>query len=174
MGKVQFKAGAEFDILSGDELKRENEKMRSFFEELTRGQEAETITRAAGPFTTDATGGTSTLARGGSSVYRVPVGYDAFLTRISIDFEGSNASAPTSCDVRICADQVTPAALRLINNQVPSIWDGSKSHAPLFRGGQEVVVALIGGPASTSIYCTVQVVLTKRVRRVTADDLDGV
>ncbi len=174
-GSVVLKAGAEIGFLTPDDLDEQNAKMQDFFKELTRGQEGETISRSAGSFLTDSSGNTAYLPNGGGGVaYRVPVGFDAFLTRISIDYEGSNATTPQSCDVRVVADQNTPAALRLLNNQVPSIWDGSKSHAPLFRGGQAVIVCLTGGPVSTAIYCTVQVVLVPRRQRVTSDDLSGV
>ena len=160
--KVQLKAGAELDMLSAGEFSQGTKELANRFREIMRETEGETISRSAGPFSTDATGGTSTLANGGGHVYRVPTGYDAYLTRLSVDFEGSSAASPTSCDLRIVADQDTPAALRAIFNSVPAVYEASKSHAPLFRGGQEVVVCLIGGPASTSIYCTAQVLLTPR------------
>jgi hypothetical protein len=174
MGTVVLKAGAEIGYLTPDDLAKSNSEMKDFFKELTRGQEGETISHSAAPFLTDGSGNTAYLAYGGGRVYRVPVGFDAFLTRISIDYEGSNTTSPQSCDVRVVADAVTPAALRLINNQLPAIWDGSKSHAPLFRGGQLAIVALQGGPASTNISCTLQVVLVPRRQRVTSDDLSGV
>ena len=171
MAKSQLKVGAEIEFITPDEQARQLKDMQSFFTKLMKGQEAETISRSSGPFTTDATGGTSTLAGGGGKVFRVPVGYDAYLTRLSVDFEGSTAASPTTCDLRVVADQNTPAGLRSLANQVPNVFTNSKSHAPIFRGGQEVVVCLTGGPATTMIYCTVQVILTPR-KHIAADILD--
>jgi hypothetical protein len=161
VAKSVLRAGAEIDFLSGDDLERQMAGMRDFFEALVRGEEGETISRAAGSFQTDASGGTSSLGYGGADVYRVPTGFNAYLTRLSVDYEGSNAASPQSCDVRICADQVTPSALRAINNSVPTVFSAGRSHAPLFRAGQRVILAMSGGPHSTYISVTVQVILTK-------------
>ena len=160
MAKFQLKAGAEVDFLTDEELGQRLDDLQAFFRDLTRGQEGETITRTGGPFKTDGSGDTAYLPRGGGGIYEVPVGFAAFLTRLSVDYEGSSAASPQTCDLRVVADQNTPSALRTIADVVPNVFDASKSHAPLFRGGQVVVVCLTGGPVSTSIYCTVQVVLT--------------
>ena len=162
MAKFALKAGAEVDFLTDNELAARVDDLKDFFQELARGQEGETVVHSANSFVTDRSGNTATLPDGGGVVYRVPVGFDAFLTRLSVDFEGSNAASPTACDLRVVADQNTPAALRAIFNLVPAVFDASRSHAPLFRGGQRVVVCLTGGPHSASIYCTAQVVLTRR------------
>lgn len=161
MAKFFLKAGAEVDFLSGEEFDERIGAMQDFFLDLVRGQEGETISRSAGAFLTDATGGTSALGYGGADVYRVPTGFNAFLLRLSLDYSGSNASIPVSCDVRICADQNTPGALRALNNQLPSVFHASRSYAPLFRSGQRVVVSITGGPVSTHISPTVQVLLVK-------------
>ncbi len=162
MAKSLFKVGAEIDFLTSDELSDRLDRAEQYFRDILQAQEGETIVRSAGSFKTDATGGTSTLGYGGADVYRVPEGFDAFLLRLSVDYEGSNAASPVSCDIRICADQNTPAALRAIYNVVPAVFDASRSHAPLFRGGQRVVVSITGGPATTTFYPTVQVLLTRR------------
>lgn len=172
MAKGQFKVGASFDFLSPEEHKQHLKEQQNFFADLLTGQEDDTITRSAGPFTTDSTGGTSTLPKGGAGVFRVPAGYDAFMTRLSVDYEGSDAATPQTCDLRVVADQNTPAALRTIANQVPNVFSDGKSSAPLFRGGQEVVVCMTGGPASTKIYCTIQVLILKR-KPLNLDILDG-
>lgn len=171
MAKSELKVGAEIEFITPGEQEKQLQRFFKLFEDLMRGQEGETISRSSGSFLTDASGGTSSLAQGGHSVYRVPVGYDAYLTRLSVDFEGSNASSPTTCDLRIVADQNTPAGLRSLADQVPNVFNNSKSHAPLFRGGQEIVVCLTGGPATTAIYCTAQVILTPR-KHIAADILD--
>jgi hypothetical protein len=170
MAKVLLKAGAEVDFLSEEEYIKQCKENRDFFEKMQKGAIGETITRSAGGYTTDASGGTSAGPYGGFGVYRVPVGFDAFLTRLSVDYEGSSAKSPTSCDVRIVADQNTPAALRAVNNTLPTVYEASKSHAPLFRGGQLVVVSITGGPATTTIYVSLQVILTPR-KHISADIL---
>jgi len=162
MAKTQFKLGAEIDFLTNDELGNRLDHLQNFFQDLVRGQEGETDVRSAAPFMTDSTGGTSTLAAGGGVVYRVPVGWDGLLTRLSVDYEGSNAASPALCDLRVVADQNTPAALRAVFTSVPAVYEEGKSSAPLFRGGQAIVVCLKGGPDSTAIYCTAQVILTPR------------
>ncbi len=174
MGTGMLKVGAEIGWITPEDLAQSNSEMKSFFEKLMRGEAGETIVRAAGSFLTDASGNTSSLAAGGGGVYDVPVGFDAFLTRLSVDYEGSNANTPVACDLRICADQVTPAALRALFKSVPAVYEASKSHAPMFRGGQRVVVALGGGPATTALYVNVQVILTPRRQPITAADLGGV
>lgn len=170
MAKVSLKAGATLDMLTPEEHAEHLVRLQHYFRDLMRDTEGETISRSADPFTTDATGGTLGLPRGGGGAYKVPIGYDAYLTRCVVDFEGSNAASPVSCDVRILADQNTPAATRAINNTLPSVYEASKSHAPMFRGGQEVVVSIQGGPATTKMYCTVQVILTPR-KAISADIL---
>lgn len=162
MAKVHLRAGAEVDFLNEEEFSRRMDRYEAFFENVTRQQEGETVLEAAPSFSTDSSGNTSSLPNGGGTVYQVPTGYDAFLTRLSVDYAGSNASSPKSCDVRAVADSNDPSALRLIYNIVPMIWEGSKSHAPIFRGGQRIVVAIAGGPTSTQMFSTVQVVLIKR------------
>lgn len=169
---MKLNAGAEFDILSADEHKAQIERVKNDFIDWMRQTEGETITRSGSTFVTDATGGTAGLAKGGGGVFKVPVGYDAFVTRLSVDYEGSNAASPVTCDVRIVADQNTPSATRSINNELPSVFSESKGHAPMFRGGQDVVVCIAGGPATTTMYCSVQVLLTKR-RHISSDILDG-
>lgn len=163
-----MKAGAEIDFLSPEELHGELDKFKKDFIEHLRADLGLTVTRSGPTFATDAAGDTTSLPSGGGVVYTVPIGYDAFMTRLSVDYETSDAATPATCDVRVCADQVTPAALRAINNQVPTVYEASKSHAPLFRGGQNIVVAVESGPVSTTFYCTVQVILVPR-RHVAAD-----
>jgi len=173
MAKFTLKAGGEVDFLTDEELGARLDGLRDYFAELVAGQEGETITRSADPFKTDGSGNTAYLADGGGRVYRVPVGFDAFMVRLSVDFEGSNAASPVSCDLRVVADQNTPAGLRSIANLVPNVFGESRSHAPLFRGGQAVVVCITGGPTSTSIYCTAQVLLTRR-KALSSDTLASI
>jgi hypothetical protein len=154
-------------------MKEQVDHLGLLFREIMRGAEGETIRRSSAPFLTDASGNTAYLPRGGGGVYKVPVGFDAFLTRISIDYQGSNATTPAPCDLRIVADQNSPASLVAIFTQVPAVYSVGKSDAPLFRGGQEVVVCLTGGPVTTQIYCTVQVVLTPRKQNAPDALTDG-
>ena len=159
---MKLSVGAELDLLSPKEHREALEKVVNDFEAWQRQSEGETIVRSSGSFALNSSGNTVGPENGGYGIYRVPAGYDAILTRCSVDYEGSSAASPVSCDLRICADTNTPAALRSIINQIPNVFADGKSHAPLFRGGQHVVVSITGGPASVNVYCTVQVLLTKR------------
>ena len=170
MATVKLAAGAEFDIMSSEEHRKHLQRVKEDFLDHMRQTEGETLTRSGQPFTTNSAGTTVGPENGGYGIYRVPAGYDAFLTRCSVDYEGSNAASQVSCDLRISADTNTPAALRSIASVVPNVFAEGRSHAPLFRGGQLVVVSMIGGPASTQFYCTVQVLLTKR-RHISSDVL---
>lgn len=162
MGEYELRAGAKIELIGPDDLRAEGERQRDWYQQVMREAEGETILHTALPFATDATGGTASLARGGAPVYRVPVGYDAYVIRCSVDYMGSDAATPVTCDVRLAENQNSPSALRSVTNQLPSVFAASRSHAPLFRSGSEVVVSITGGPVSTSISCHLQVVLTAR------------
>lgn len=162
MAKASLRAGAEIDFLSSDEHVAHLERVKNDLIDHMRQVEGETISRASDGFTTDAAGGTSGFPDGAAGVYRVPVGYDAFLLRLTVDYEGSTAATPVTCDLRVVADSNTPSGLRSLANQVPNVFSASKSHAPLFRGGQSIRVAITGGPATTKFYAVAQVLLTKR------------
>jgi|ERR1700722_2398200 len=172
MAHVKLGAGAEFDILSSQEHKAHTESLRHELQRFLREREGTTEVRSGAPFLTDASGNTSSLSDGGGGVYRVPTDSDAYLLRLSLDYETSNPNAPVSCGVRICADAVTPAALRALTNELPNVYSASKSHAPLFRAGQRIVVGIQGGPASTSIYPTVQVLLVPNSHHPRHDTLE--
>ena len=170
MAKYVLKAGAEIDFLTSKELDAAVGHHLGQFGKNLREEAGETITRSGDSFVTNSAGSTSSLPRGGASVYSVPAGFDAIVTRLSVDYEGSNAASLVSCDLRIVADQNTPSALRSIAAAVPNVFAEGKSHAPIFRGGQHVVVCITGGPASTTFYATVQVLLIKR-RHIYGDTL---
>jgi hypothetical protein len=172
VAKVTLKAGAELDLMSSDEHRQHLDRLKSDLLDWMRQTEGETLTRTGTTFVTNSSGTTAGPENGGYGIYRVPVGYDAFLTRCSVDYEGSDAADTVSCDLRISADNNTPAALRSLASVVPNVFAEGRSHAPLFRGGQLVVVSITGGPASTTFYCTVQVLLTKR-KYTSADVLEG-
>jgi hypothetical protein len=162
MANVQLRAGANIDILSPKEHKEQLQKVVADFEAHMQQVEGETIIHSSS-FPVDGSGGTSTGPYNGYGVYRVPVGFDAFLTRIAFDFEGSSAKSTVSVDVRVCADQNTPSALRAIYNVVPAVFEASKSHAPYFGGGSVIVVSMQGMTASTTMYVNTQLILTRRL-----------
>lgn len=172
MAKAQFKVGADIDFLTEEELGRRLDKMADTFQSLMLSQEGETFTRAQ-TFLTDSTGGTASFDQGAAQIYRVPTGYNAYLLRAAIDYEGSNVTSPTSCDVRIVADANTPSSLRALNNSVPAVFSASRNHAPIFRGGQRIGIAMTGGPHSTQIYVAIQILLTGLVP-VKSDTLLGI
>jgi hypothetical protein len=159
--KSVLRAGATIDLLTPEEHKRDLERVVADFEQHMRDFEGETIIHSSA-FTVDASGGTSTGPYNGYGVYRVPVGFDAFLTRIAFDFAGSSAKSTVSVDVRVCADQNTPSTLRAIYNVVPAVFEASKSHAPYFGGGSVIVVSMQGMTANTEMYVNTQLILTRR------------
>jgi hypothetical protein len=157
MADVVLKANAEVDLLSGKELQGQVDRMCGYFEQILAGEDEDTVVDQAVPFKTTSAG------KGSVTAYRVPAGYDAFLTRLVVDWPTASAkTGGTACTVRICADTVTASSTRSINNTIPSVFDASRSHAPLFRGGQSIVVGVTGGPHTTTIFCSVQVILVKR------------
>jgi len=172
MAHVKLGAGAEFDILSAPEHKADMERLandlRGFFDE----RDGTTEVRSASPFVTDASGNTSSLPDGGGVAYHTPTGFHAYLLRLSLDYETSNPDAPVSCGIKICADAVTPAALRALTNALPNVYSASRSHAPMFRSGQRIIVGVQGGPATTSIYPTAQVLLVRNRPTVHHDTLE--
>ena len=159
MAHVRLGAGAEFDILSSAEHRDHMRDLAKELEEFLAERDGTTEVRAGNSFLTDASGNTSALPDGGGTAYRVPTDSDAYLLRLSLDYETSNPAAPVTCGVRICADAVTPAALRALTTDLPNVYSASRSHAPLFRAGQRILVGIQGGPATTAIYPTVQVLL---------------
>jgi hypothetical protein len=173
MALAKLSAGASLDILSGEEHKRHLSAFQRDIERTLSERDGTTEVRSGAPFLTDGSGNTSSLPDGGGQVYRVPTGFDAFLLRLSLDYETSNPGSPVTCGVRICADAVTPAALRGLTNALPNVYSASRSHAPLFRGGQRIIVGIQGGPATTLIYPTVQVLLVPNRHHVRHDTLEA-
>lgn len=162
MAKTILRANAHVDILNADEL-------RSVLAEAAREERAkkleedgEILIVSAPSFKTDASGNTAYLGDGAGLAFTCPAGFDVWLNRMSIDYEGSVSTSSQACDVRIVADAVTPAALRWIGTSIPNVADFSTSHAPLFRAGSRILVALQSGPVSKPIYCTSQVRLVAR------------
>ncbi len=162
MAKFILKAGAEADLLSEDELDDRMTRSENFFAKLMREEEGEIIVRSQ-TFTTDGSGNTTAFDGGAAQIYRVPVGFDAILTRLSVDYPGSNAATPTTCDVRIVADVNSPSSLVGLNNSVPTVFTAGRNKGPIFRGGQRVSIAMTGGPHTTVISVRLQVVLTRRL-----------
>jgi len=173
MAHVRLGAGAEFDILSSAEHKAHMDRLRAELLGYLDERDGTTEIRASGSFLTDSSGNTSSMTDGGASIYRVPTDSNAFLLRLSLDYETSNPDAPFACGVRVCADAVTPAALRALTSALPNVYSASRSHAPLFRAGSRIIVGIQGGPATTSIYATVQVLLVPNKHRVRHDTLEA-
>jgi hypothetical protein len=159
MAHVRLKAGTEFDILSSEEHLAHVQRLRDEISRFFLERDGTIDTHAAPSFLTDAGGNTVSLPGGGGKVYTVRAGFHGYLVRLSIDYEGSNPSAPQNAGVKVCADQVSPGSLRAVTNVIPNVFSESRTHAPVFRPGQSVVVGLQGGPASTAIYCVTQMLL---------------
>lgn len=164
MAGFELKAGAHLTLLSSEEMHKEVDRLADLFDELLRGQEGETIVRSAAPFKTTSAG------KGTGKAFRVPAGYNALLTRLVLTWPGASAkTGGTKCTVIVAATTATAASsARAINTSLPSVYEASKSHAPLFRGGQQIAVGVTTGPATQTIFPTVQVILLKR-RTVQAD-----
>lgn len=166
MAGFELKAGAHLTILSSEEMHKEVDRLGDLFSEILRQEEGETVVRSAPPFKTTSSG------KGTGDVFRVPVGYDAFMTRLVVTWPTAVAkTGGTACTLLVCADSVSAASTRAVNNTVPSVFDASRSHAPLFRGGQRIVVSLVTGPHTKTVFCSVQVVLVKR--RTAAVDVEA-
>lgn len=154
--KFALKAGGEVDLLTDDELGR---RLDGFHAKLTRyldEREGSTLRQVALPILLDGSGD------GSGTVFTVPVGFTAWMHRLTVDYPGSNAAAPKSCDVRIFGSGAAPSSLRDLYGSLPAVFTASNERvAPMFRGGDLIVVQVTGGPASTSIYCSVQVHLVR-------------
>ena len=153
MAKTEIRNGAQIDTLNAEEakvlLRGHLQGVTGWFEE----REGTVRVVTAEPITTDNTG------KGSGNVYHVAQGFRCYLLRLAVDFFGSSAASPVTCDVRISADEVNPASTVSINNSLPSVFTESKSHAPLFQPGQRIVVSTISGPTSTQLFCRLQVLL---------------
>lgn len=155
MAGVELKAGAYLDFVSPKEMHDELTRMTGVIQDLLRQEAGETIVFAATPFTTSATG------KGHGTAYRVPAGYECYLTRLAVTWPTATAKTGTKCTLLVCADTVSAGTTRLVNDTVPSVFDASRSHAPLFRGGQQIIVSLTTGPHAQTIFVNGQAVLVR-------------
>lgn len=160
---MELKAGAYLDFVSPNELRDELTRMTGVVQDLIRQEAGETVFVSAPPFATNATG------KGSGTVYRIPAGYEGYLTRLVVTWP--TAKTGTACTLLVCADSVSAASTRAINDTAPSVLTDSRSHAALFRGGQAVIVSLATGPHTTTIFCSAQVVLVK-LKTAGADVMD--
>lgn len=133
-------------------------EVMAYAQAMLRAQEGETLVILAPPFKT------TTAGKGSGTVWNVPTGFTAFLLRASVDYNGSSAkTGGHKCDVRICADSIAASNLRAVASVLPNVYEAGRSHAPLFRGGQGVVVQVqTTGPHTTTIFVTLQVLIVKR------------
>jgi hypothetical protein len=177
VAKVQLKAGAQVDFLTSDEAKAAMDTMRQDLLDYFEDKGGDTQVIAPSSFTLDGSGDTAgaDFQDGGYPVYEVSQGFRCYLLRLQIDYEGSNAADLVTCDVRIVADANTPSSLRALNNTLPTAYDSSRSHAALFQGGQKILVSVTGGPESTELYVSGQVLLVpiKARNRTSRDTLIG-
>lgn len=166
MAEVELRAGAHLEFVTPKELAAENDRLADRFAEIVREEAGDTIVRSAPPFKTNASG------TGSGVVYQVPSGFTAFVTRVIVTWPTASAkTGGTAATVLVCADAVSASTTRSINNTIPSVFEASQSHAPVFRGGQSVVVSVTAGPHTKTIFCTVQAVLVKR-RPIKSDVLE--
>jgi hypothetical protein len=150
MARVKLEAGAEFDILSGEEYKKQSERLLQSVQGLLSARDGSWEVREG------QTGTTSGSGNAVINVHRVPQGSELRLHRLSVDYEGSNASTPVTCDLRLCRDLVTPSGLIDLYNIVPAVVDYGFHQGPIFREGQIIVISVTGGPASTQLSVGIQ------------------
>lgn len=166
MADFELRAGAHLTLLTSKEFASEMDRVTLAVADVLRQEAGETVIDQGLPFKTNSAG------NGSGAVFRVPAGYDCYATRVVVDWPTASAkTGGTACTVRICADTVTAATTRAINNTIPSVYEASRSHAPLFRGGQLIVVGVSGGPHTQTLFCSVQVILAKR-RPLVTDTLE--
>lgn len=156
MAGVELKAGAYLDFVSPKEMHEELTRLQGFVQDLLRQEAGETVVVLADPFLTNATG------KGQGTVYRIPAGYEGYVTRLVVTWPTATAKTGTACTLLVCSDSVSASSTRAINNTVPSVFDASRSHAPLFHGGQAIVVSLKTGPHTQTIFCSAQIILVRR------------
>lgn len=157
MAHFKLAAGADLEMLTDDELGRRLDKLESGLQKYIAAREGKIQRSVALPFTLNASGD------GNGLVYSVPTGFHGFLHRITLDYPGSNASTPQSCDVRIMGDDFnTPTSFREIINQLPNVYScGNRFECPYFGPGETIHVVIVGGPASVQVYSQVQVELVR-------------
>lgn len=180
MAKSRFSAGAEIDFLSPDEFDRGLHRFRSDVMAYNAEREGTIRVFRAASFTTDANGNAvSGPYNGGYSIFQPPEGYLAYLVRVVVDTPQSLTVAEEGA-----ADYVSATVFAYMNNVDPSntifgtgcgattlpfTWEASRSHAPVVRQGERVVMCLtvlasvISSSTtpltSTAVYPSVQVVL---------------
>lgn len=166
MAEVELRAGAHLEFVTPKELEAENTRLLDSVAQMLREEAGETIVQSAPPFKTNSSG------LGSGTVYNVPRGFDGFMTRLVVTWPTAVAkTGGTKCTLLVCADTVSASATRAINTAAPAVFTASQSHAPLFRGGQQIVVSLTTGPHTKTVFCTVQVILVRR-RPVWSDTLE--
>lgn len=153
---VELKAGAYVDFISPNEMREELGRLAGLVQDMLRQEAGETVTFSAVPFLTSSAG------KGSGTVYRIPAGFEGYLTRLIVTWPTASAkTGGTKCTLLICADAISASTTRAINTLAPSAFTASRSHAPLFRGGQQIIVSLTTGPHTKTIFCSGQVVLVK-------------
>lgn len=180
MAKVLLRAGAEVDFLTDEEMKKHTEHLANRFEAIVRGEEEETFTRACEPIAVTNSGGGAPFQDNNGVLYRVPVGYDAYLTRLAVALTTRYFSTPPGTVLAftsVYADEINPANMRIPikTASMPVLYEASRSHAPLFRGGQRIILRVqrivVAATLPQMIFPNIQVLLTKR-KAIRHDTLD--
>jgi hypothetical protein len=154
MAHVKLGAGAEFDILSGQEYVQHSQKLHdATIKVLGKDAEGQTFTKRTS-FTTNASG------IGQVNVHVIPQGFLARLHRLAFDFVGSSTTSPLTADVRIYRDVITPSGIVDLWNLLPATFYAGFTDAPLFMEGQTIIGAILsGGPVSTQVDVVAQYTL---------------
>jgi hypothetical protein len=170
MAKVRFQAGAEMDYLSTEEHAKHLNKMAEAVLGNLRDRDGEYEQISPAQITLDGSG------NGSGAVALIRPGFRAWLTRLVLDYPSSSfkTASVVAANVRVTADTTdTPAQLRIGIPQLPYVWEASKSHAPFWQAGQRISVFVYGGPTTTTLTVTGQIILIPVDRRVPRDILTG-
>lgn len=147
--KHKLTAGAEVDVLNKDELQEVlvpllRELLDRDVEERVRGNENSAL---------DPTGAAVV------EVYGVPIGMLFRLTRVVVRVDGgSSFAAPYvngagSVEIRRNGRVVDGVNL---STGLPNVWTQSGAASPVYRNGEQVEVAIAGGPANGNVLVEIE------------------
>lgn len=136
--KVKLGANAEIDIVSPGEL---NAALGDMQKRAWKRFDTQVITDPGGPFDLDGAG----LAPQGQRVlYKVPMGFTFRMHNFVIADSVGTPQAPTSISIWVYRTQVSGLNLVAVGSISPNVLTRGTLDAPMFRGGQEIIVVVIG------------------------------
>lgn len=172
VARFELKAGAQVDLLTDEELGRQLDRWQRGLEQYLHERQGTIRVFTGAQVPTDSNGNAITGPDGGGyGVYRVPEGFVAYLVRLvatSPTIEAQVTNPSINGVLYFYADQATPSSFRGWDpsGSFPVQYESSRSHAPMFRGGQKLVVTIRGLSISSSaieenVAVSVQVILVR-------------